>query len=164
VRTARLCLVADHVQLWRSRSELCALRTDQIGIDRNSYVHLHGKGRKERAIPLWPSTARVLKDWLRENTGGIAFLPPDFFVHVVLELRPAAGHVLGLGSGLLDRFRLALIAAIAPYLCFLAVQQVGQYVIEFRRRRQSFCRTLPDSLQCRCSCNPDHRLRSQARS
>ena len=53
-------------------SELCALRTDQIGIDR-SYVHLHGKGRKERAIPLWPSTARVLKDWLRENTGSIAF-------------------------------------------------------------------------------------------
>jgi site-specific recombinase XerD len=54
-------------------SELCALRTEQIGMVRNSYVHLHGKGRKERAIPLWPSTARILRDWLRENTRSIAF-------------------------------------------------------------------------------------------
>jgi integrase/recombinase XerD len=54
-------------------SELCALRTEQVGIVRNSYVHLHGKGRKQRAIPLWPSTSRVLKEWLRENTSGIAF-------------------------------------------------------------------------------------------
>jgi integrase/recombinase XerD len=54
-------------------SELCSLPTDQIGLGKNSYVHLHGKGRKERAIPLWPSTARVLRDWLRENTGRTAF-------------------------------------------------------------------------------------------
>ena len=31
-----------------------------------SYVQLHGKGRKDRSIPLWPRTARVLKDWFRE--------------------------------------------------------------------------------------------------
>lgn len=54
-------------------SELCTLRTDQIGLDKNSFVHLHGKGRKERAVPLWPSTARVLKEWHRENNCGIAF-------------------------------------------------------------------------------------------
>ncbi len=54
-------------------SEVCALRTHQVGMGKNSSVQLHGKGRKERAIPLWPSTARVLKEWLRENTGGIAF-------------------------------------------------------------------------------------------
>lgn len=54
-------------------SEMCSLRTEQIGMGKNSYVHLHGKGRKERAIPLWPSTARILKEWLRENTSNIAF-------------------------------------------------------------------------------------------
>ena len=54
-------------------SELCALRVDQIGLGKSSYVHLHGKGRKERAIPLWPSTARVLRDWRRENTASMAF-------------------------------------------------------------------------------------------
>jgi len=31
-----------------------------------SYVQLHGKGRKERSIPLWPKTARILKEWFRE--------------------------------------------------------------------------------------------------
>ncbi len=54
-------------------SELCVLRTDQIGLGKNGYVHLHGKGRKERAIPLWPSTSRVLRDWLRESAGSMAF-------------------------------------------------------------------------------------------
>jgi integrase/recombinase XerD len=54
-------------------SELCGLRTDQISVGKNSYVHLHGKGRKERAIPLWPTTSRVLKEWLRENTSNIVF-------------------------------------------------------------------------------------------
>jgi integrase/recombinase XerD len=54
-------------------SELCVLRTDQIGLGKNGYVHLHGKGRKERAIPLWPSTSRVLRDWLRESAGIMAF-------------------------------------------------------------------------------------------
>jgi len=54
-------------------SEMCSLRTEQIGMGKNSYVHLHGKGRKERAIPLWPSTARILKEWLRENSNSIAF-------------------------------------------------------------------------------------------
>ena len=54
-------------------SEVCALRTHQVGLGKSSYVQLHGKGRKERAIPLWPSTARVLRDWLRENTSNIIF-------------------------------------------------------------------------------------------
>jgi len=54
-------------------SEICALRTHQVGLGKSTYVQLHGKGRKERAIPLWPSTARVLRDWLRENTSSIVF-------------------------------------------------------------------------------------------
>ena len=54
-------------------SELCSLRTEQIGFVRKGYVHLTGKGRKQRAIPLWPSTARVLREWFRENTSDIAF-------------------------------------------------------------------------------------------
>jgi integrase len=34
----------------------------------SSVVHLIGKGRKHRDIPLWPRTARVLKAWLREQS------------------------------------------------------------------------------------------------
>jgi hypothetical protein len=37
-------------------------------------------------------------------------------VHIMFVLRAFAGHVLGLGSGLLDRFGLALVAAVALYL------------------------------------------------
>jgi integrase/recombinase XerD len=30
-------------------------------------VRLHGKGRKERDIPLWPQTQRLIQKWCREN-------------------------------------------------------------------------------------------------
>src|SRR6202051_5015862 len=58
-----------------------------------------------------------------------------FFVDIVFELRPAAGHVLGVWRGLLDRLRLALIAAVAPHLALFAVQQVGQHVLVGHRGR-----------------------------
>src|ERR1035437_5270262 len=45
-----------------------------------------------------------------------------FFVDIVLELGPAAGPVMSVRRCLADRFRLALIAAVAPHLAFLAVQ------------------------------------------
>jgi integrase/recombinase XerD len=39
---------------------------NQVRFGTKSYVQLHGKGRKERLIPLWPRTARILKEWFRE--------------------------------------------------------------------------------------------------
>jgi len=33
-------------------------------LDRQTAVHLHGKGRKERVIPLWKNTATGLRAWL----------------------------------------------------------------------------------------------------
>ena len=35
---------------------------------------LHGKGRKERSVPLWTKTARILEAWLKEIGGS-----PDSF-------------------------------------------------------------------------------------
>lgn len=35
-------------------------------LERQSAVHLHGKGRKERAIPLWANTAAELRAWLNK--------------------------------------------------------------------------------------------------
>src|SRR6267142_2270230 len=49
-----------------------------------------------------------------------------FFVHIVFELRLAAGHVLRVWRGLVDGLRLALIAAVAPHLPLFAVQQARQ--------------------------------------
>lgn len=45
-------------------SELTALRVRDVLLDRQTAVHLHGKGRKERAIPLWKNTATELRGWL----------------------------------------------------------------------------------------------------
>lgn len=47
-------------------SEVAPIRQGQITIGNKSYVQLHGKGRKDRTIPLWSRTARVLKEWFRE--------------------------------------------------------------------------------------------------
>lgn len=46
-------------------SEIASMRVQDILLDRHSAVHLFGKGRKQRAIPLWKDTARNLRDWLQ---------------------------------------------------------------------------------------------------
>ena len=45
-------------------SEVIRLRVADVLIDRAHAVHLHGKGRKERVIPLWKSTVAQLQAWL----------------------------------------------------------------------------------------------------
>lgn len=47
-------------------SEICSLERAQVGFGPSSALHLSGKGRKERAVPLWKSTARVLRAWFSE--------------------------------------------------------------------------------------------------
>ena len=48
-------------------SEMSSLKQDQISFGVKSYVHLRGKGRKERTVPLWSRTARTIKEWMRET-------------------------------------------------------------------------------------------------
>lgn len=47
-------------------SELCGLRVGDVLVERQSALHLHGKGRKQRAIPLWTTTADQLRVWLHK--------------------------------------------------------------------------------------------------
>ncbi len=49
-------------------SEIIALRREQVRLDptASAHVQLQGKGRKERVVPLWNDTARVLRVWFRE--------------------------------------------------------------------------------------------------
>lgn len=49
-------------------SEIACLRTTDVTFGRCSFLQLHGKGRKERAVPVWKKTARILKTWFREIT------------------------------------------------------------------------------------------------
>lgn len=45
-------------------SELVGLRLDQLDLRTASSIHVIGKGRRERRLPLWRETAAALKDWL----------------------------------------------------------------------------------------------------
>ena len=45
-------------------SEITALRVQDLLLHRETAVHLRGKGRKERVVPLWKSPAVVLRHWL----------------------------------------------------------------------------------------------------
>jgi site-specific recombinase XerD len=49
-------------------SEITALHREHIEFGASTVVHLAGKGRKHRDIPLWPRTAQVLKAWFREQS------------------------------------------------------------------------------------------------
>lgn len=57
---------------------MIGLRRQQVQFGIKSFVQFMGKGRKERAVPLWPTTARALKAWFKEmesdqRNGAIAF-------------------------------------------------------------------------------------------
>lgn len=45
-------------------SEIVDLHVADVLFERECAVHLHGKGRKERVVPLWKSTATELRRWL----------------------------------------------------------------------------------------------------
>lgn len=50
-------------------SELTAITVGDVCLRMCASVRLHGKGRKDRSVPLWRDTVRQLKRWLREYGG-----------------------------------------------------------------------------------------------
>jgi len=50
-------------------SEITGVRRDDFMLDPPPSLKLHGKGRKERAVPLWAKTAQVLRPWFQELGG-----------------------------------------------------------------------------------------------
>lgn len=48
-------------------SEVISLRVGHAILGEASCVHLHGKGRKQRSVPLWKETTKELRAWLRLN-------------------------------------------------------------------------------------------------
>ncbi|MCK4600539.1 tyrosine-type recombinase/integrase [Candidatus Bipolaricaulota bacterium] len=45
-------------------SEIIRLRVSDVCLESKASILIHGKGRKQRAVPLWKSTQRHLKMWL----------------------------------------------------------------------------------------------------
>ncbi len=48
-------------------SEIISVRLADVVLDGAACVHLHGKGRKQRTLPLWRSTVKAVRAWLRVN-------------------------------------------------------------------------------------------------
>ena len=49
-------------------SEIIGVKVGDVVLDASAAcVHLHGKGRKQRSVPLWRSTAKTLRAWLHVN-------------------------------------------------------------------------------------------------
>lgn len=48
-------------------SEITGVRVADVVLDGAPCVHLRGKGRKQRSVPLWKSTVQVIRAWLRRN-------------------------------------------------------------------------------------------------
>lgn len=43
------------------------MRVGDVVLDSTGSVHLHGKGRKQRSVPLWRSTVKEVRAWLKLN-------------------------------------------------------------------------------------------------
>lgn len=82
-------------------SEIIAIRRGDFDGNRSQSVYLHGKGRKERVIPLWKNTVRLLRKWVTQ-------IEPDP-QHPLFPNR--FGQTLS-RSGVESRLRLALHKAI----------------------------------------------------
>lgn len=53
-------------------SEIIGVCVSDVLLDGVACVHLHGKGRKQRTMPLWRSTVKAVRTWLKFNP---EFLP-----------------------------------------------------------------------------------------
>lgn len=50
-------------------SELAGLQIQDLSLDSRVSVQIHGKGRKNRSVPLWRQTVKLLRAWLRQLHG-----------------------------------------------------------------------------------------------
>jgi integrase/recombinase XerD len=58
-------------------SELIGLRMDNLNLQPHASIIVHGKGRKQRCLPLWKETVSVLRSWLAVR--GTTSVPELFF-------------------------------------------------------------------------------------
>ena len=71
-------------------SELVSLRLEDLTLHPQASILVHGKGRKERCLPLWKQTAAALRAWLAVREAGPA---PELFVNARREPMTRAGRI-----------------------------------------------------------------------
>jgi site-specific recombinase XerD len=83
-------------------SEIVALKIRDLSLESSASVHVYGKGRKHRSVPLWRQTIKLLRSWLRRD--GVT---PDS------PLLPNARGGAMTRSGVAQRLRVAVARAVA---------------------------------------------------
>ena len=86
-------------------SEIIGVRVADVVLGPTSSVRLHGKGRKQRSLPLWKSAARAVRDWLHVN--------PQF--HADAPLLPRRDGMPMTRANVAQRLKLAVKAATTKY-------------------------------------------------
>ena len=69
-------------------SELVGLRLADVTLQPSASILVHGKGRRERCLPLWKVTAVALRAWLAIRGTGLA---PELFLNARRQLMTRAG-------------------------------------------------------------------------
>jgi integrase/recombinase XerD len=72
-------------------SEIIGVRLADVVLDGAACVHLHGKGRKQRTMPLWRSTVQAVRAWLRFNPNLLPESPllPNRYGHLMTRTNVA---------------------------------------------------------------------------
>ncbi|MDL1985364.1 MAG: site-specific integrase [Deltaproteobacteria bacterium] len=69
-------------------SELIGLRLDDLNVQPHANVFIHGKGRRERCLPLWKETTSALRAWIAVR-GRV--LVPELFLNARSEPMTRSG-------------------------------------------------------------------------
>jgi len=92
-------------------SEIANLKVQDVSLESRSSVHILGKGRKRRSVPLWRATTKLLRQWLRR-----AKITPES------PLLPNARGTSMSRSGVAQRLRLAVTRASAKHPALKSVR------------------------------------------
>lgn len=85
-------------------SEIIGVRLADVVLDGAACVHLHGKGRKQRTMPLWRSTVQAVRAWLRFNPNLLPESPllPNRYGHLMTRTNVAQRLALALAAATAD--------------------------------------------------------------
>lgn len=98
-------------------SELTGMRIGDLSLTPAAAIRIRGKGRKERCVPLWGSTAKELRRWLEHDRR-----TPE------LPLFPNRAGGVMTRTSVADRLHLAALIAAQRY-CELATRRITPHVI-----------------------------------
>jgi len=134
-------------------SEMIGTRWSDVVLEGHPAVHLHGKGRKDRSVPLWRATASLLRGWRRQ----LGEPPAD----AMLFPNRSGGHMTR--SNVIQRLQLAVEVAARKYPALIdraVTPHVIRHYLPRRTMSSSFnrksMRLINIGISCSYACTTRH--------